>query len=106
MADNTVKLPPMPAYVYGRECGPNEKVWPESSMREYATAAILADRQERAEVLRDAERFCWYFSDKPKGDWLSTYLDGVRTGWTTDQWRAAIDAAIASCTSGGTGEER
>jgi hypothetical protein len=42
----------------------------------------------------DAARFRWYFSDKPKGDWVMTYLGGVRTGWTTDQWRAAIDAAL------------
>lgn len=44
----------------------------------------------------DARRFAWYFSDKPKGDWLQTYLDGIRAGWTTDQWRAAIDAAMAT----------
>lgn len=42
----------------------------------------------------DAARFAWYFSDKPKGDFLMTYLDGMRTGWTIDQWRAVIDAAI------------
>lgn len=42
----------------------------------------------------DAARFAWYFSDKPKGDFLMTYLDGMRAGWTTDQWRAAIDAAM------------
>jgi hypothetical protein len=46
------------------------------------------------EEARDAARFRWYFSDKPKGDWLATYLDGVRIGWTTDQWRAAIDVAL------------
>jgi hypothetical protein len=46
------------------------------------------------EEAKDAARFRWYFSDKPKDDWLTTYLDGVRIGWTTDQWRAAIDVAM------------
>lgn len=54
--------------------------------------ALSGEAQELIE--RDATRFQWYFSDKPKGDWLATYLDGVRTGWTIDQWRAAIDAAL------------
>jgi len=53
---------------------------------------ILAD--ERKKAASDSQRFEWYFSDKPKGDWLLTYLDGMKTGWTTDQWRAAIDAAM------------
>jgi hypothetical protein len=59
------------------------------------TRAALSSLPDVQTDAQDAARFRWYFSDKPKGDWLSTYLDGVRTGWTTDQWRAAIDAASA-----------
>lgn len=42
---------------------------------------------------RDAERFHWYISSEPKGNFLNTYLRGVREKWTLDQWRAAIDSA-------------
>ena len=49
---------------------------------------------------RDAERFKWYFGDCPKGDWMCTYLDGMKTGWTTDEWRSAIDAAMAQSEGG------
>lgn len=42
----------------------------------------------------DSRRFEWYFSDKPKGEWLMTYLDGMKSGWTVDQWRSAIDGAM------------
>jgi hypothetical protein len=59
-------------------------------------AAILALLSEVEALRKDLERFSWYFSDKPKGDWLMTYLDGVRIGWTTDEWRAAIDAALSA----------
>lgn len=45
---------------------------------------------------RDAARFAWYFSNTPKGDWLMTYLDGINAGWTIDQWRASIDAAMST----------
>jgi uncharacterized protein YjaZ len=59
------------------------------------TAFVERIRQEeREKAEQDARRFDWYFGDKPKGDWLMTYLSGMRAGWTTDQWRAAIDAAI------------
>lgn len=56
----------------------------------------IAGRSSTPQDAADARRFAWYFSDEPKGWWLATYLDGMRAGWTTDQWRAAIDAAIAS----------
>ena len=61
-------------------------------------SALLADldaQQAKIDALQaDAERFEWYFGDCPKGDWMCTYLDGMKTGWTTDEWRAAIDLAI------------
>lgn len=42
----------------------------------------------------DAERFVFWFSDAPKD--VNEYLKGVREHWTTDQWRAWIDAALAA----------
>jgi hypothetical protein len=45
------------------------------------------------EDTKDGERFAWYFSDEPKGDFLSAFMQGVREHWSLDQWRAAIDAA-------------
>lgn len=42
---------------------------------------------------QDAERFHWYISSEPKGNFLNTYLRGVREKWTLDQWRVAIDRA-------------
>jgi hypothetical protein len=41
---NEAKLPPLPPYIYGRECSENERVWPESLVREYGA---LCARQER-----------------------------------------------------------
>jgi hypothetical protein len=38
-------LGPLPAYVYGRECGENEKVWTETAMRMYARAAVAEERK-------------------------------------------------------------
>jgi hypothetical protein len=61
---------------------------------------ILALLSEVEALRADSRRFRWYFSDKPKGDWLMTYLDGVRIGWTTDEWRAAIDAALSASPPG------
>ena len=61
----------------------------------------------KAEPAQDTVRFEWYFGTKPKGDWLMTYLDGMKAGWTANQWRAAIDAAMSqdgavqAATSGG-----
>jgi hypothetical protein len=45
-------------------------------------------------IIRDAAFFRWYFRDEPHGEWLETYLDGRKTGWTLDQWRAAIREAM------------
>ena len=54
---------------------------------------------EQAE--QDAGRFEWWFSDTNKGSFINTYLQGVREGWGTDQWRAAIDAAMKTPPSEG-----
>jgi hypothetical protein len=61
-------------------------------------AALLSHLRSHPAVA-DAQRFAWYFSDSPKGDFLMTYLDGMKQGWTADQWRAAIDAAMGAAPS-------
>ena len=40
----------------------------------------------------DTERFNWYFGNSDKGQFMNTYLQGMREGWSIDQWRPAIDA--------------
>ena len=45
-------------------------------------------------MARDAARFDWYFGRTDKIDFMQTYLTGMKDGWTPDQWRAAIDAAM------------
>ena len=51
-------------------------------------------KQERDALARDAARFDWYFGRTDKIDFMQTYLTGMKDGWTPDQWRAAIDAAM------------
>jgi len=41
------KLPPLPPYLYGRECGEKERVYTAKQMREYARA-VEAAAYERA----------------------------------------------------------
>jgi len=53
-----------------------------------------AQQQQQQEL--DAKRFAWYFADSDKSGFLSAYIAGVSAGWTIDQWRAAIDAAMDS----------
>lgn len=38
-------LPPLPEYVYGRECGENEKVVPLERVRAYGDARAAAERE-------------------------------------------------------------
>jgi hypothetical protein len=66
-------------------------------------AALLSHLRSHPAVA-DAQRFAWYFSDSPKGDFLMTYLDGMKQGWTADQWRAAIDAAMGAAPSADSGQ--
>lgn len=45
-----------------------------------------------AELRKDAERFRWYVSSNKKPVVsVAGYLEGVRDGWTLDQWRAWCD---------------
>lgn len=39
----------------------------------------------------DTKRFDWFFGSKDKYPFLDAYMQGVREGWTVDQWREAID---------------
>lgn len=45
----------------------------------------------------DAKRFRWWFApyDKSKQDFTLRYIEGCQQGWTLDQWRVAIDFAMA-----------
>jgi hypothetical protein len=47
---------------------------------------------------KDSERFDWYFGpDSVKFlDFMAQYLKGMHERWSPDQWRTAIDAAIAA----------
>jgi hypothetical protein len=45
-----LNLPELPPYIYGRECGPNERVYSPDQLRAYATAAVLAERERCAKV--------------------------------------------------------
>lgn len=44
-------LPPLPPYIYGRECVPNERVWTERDMRAYAEQCIAAERERCAQIV-------------------------------------------------------
>lgn len=59
-----------------------------------AADLIAALLDERDALARDAARFDWYFGRTDKIDFMQTYLTGMKDGWTPDQWRAAIDAAM------------
>lgn len=104
-----IELPPMPDAWQARRIyagdDPGPGVWHECSEEDAAkwkgrsdmeVRALYANPAQAERDAKDAARFAWYFGDKPKGEWLETYLDGIRAGWTLDQWRAAIDAAMTS----------
>lgn len=57
-----------------------------------AAAEIERLRARVAELEADALRFDWYFGPADKQEFLLRYLEGVRAGWSVDQWRAEIDA--------------
>ena len=46
-------------------------------------------------VTNDKIRFDWFFGNNDKAKFLLTYFIGMREGWSPDQWRLAIDEAIA-----------
>jgi hypothetical protein len=46
----------------------------------------------------EAKRFRWWFSPgdiEGKQKFVLPYIDGCTAGWTLDQWRVAVDAAMA-----------
>jgi hypothetical protein len=46
----------------------------------------------------DLARFRWFFGCRQKPSWFAaSYTEGINIpgGWTLDQWRAVIDAAMA-----------
>ncbi len=49
---------------------------------------------ENALLRADTQRLDWYFGSTPKGDFMSTFMEGMKAAWTPDQWRAAIDEAM------------
>jgi hypothetical protein len=87
------KLPPLPEpehwYFDGGEALPTGG-YTDDQMHAYA-------RLHAAQFVRDAERFDWYFGpDSVKcTDFMTQYFKGMKERWTPDQWRAAIDAALA-----------
>lgn len=50
--------------------------------------AVIAERDAAV------DRFDWYFGSHDKTAFINTYMQGMREGWSLDQWRAAIDAAM------------
>jgi hypothetical protein len=63
---------------------------------EFLTLHQLEKRMD--EQSKDAARFAWYFSFEPIKDpsFLNVYMDGMNQRWNLQQWRAAIDAAMAN----------
>ena len=45
---------PLPPYIYGRECGPNERVFTEANVRAYANARVAEERERIQRTLQDA----------------------------------------------------
>lgn len=55
--------------------------------------AVLQSEQVQA-WKRDAERMEWYFGSADKSPWMPEYMRGCNDGWSVDQWRMSIDAAM------------
>jgi hypothetical protein len=75
--------------IFNDNHNPQESPW--VNWRRFARAIESALRAQQD--TKDGERFAWYFSDEPKGDFLNAFMQGIREHWSLDQWRAAIDAA-------------
>jgi len=54
---------------------------------------LHAENEALRKDAKDAALFRWWFSETPKGEFVVTYLEGLRDKWGLDRWRAAIDAA-------------
>lgn len=70
---------------------------------EFASVSEALEAQDTriAELEQDKARLEWYFSSSPPKDqnFMNVYLQGMREGWTPDQWRAAIDDAMEDPTA-------
>lgn len=51
--------------------------------------------REPEEARKDQARLEWFFGPGDKTPFLDHYLLGVRQNYSIDQWRTAIDAAMA-----------
>lgn len=61
-----------------------------------AAAATATQAAEIAELRKDAGRFAWWLGLGAKAVDVTTLIEGARAGWSLDQWRHFIDAAIAA----------
>lgn len=61
----------------------------------YLEAALAQPPSAEVQGL-DSVRFEWWFSKEPKYEFFDQYMEGVSAGWSLDQWRTAIDAAMAA----------
>jgi hypothetical protein len=97
---NEAKLPPLPPYIYGRECSENERVWPESLVREYGALCARQATESIADALSDALQ-----SDLENGvKWLN---ERASERFTADypELRKAIAAILAQPQTGGNADE-
>lgn len=64
----------------------------------YIAFARAVEHEANARLIEqikvEAERLDWFFGPASKGNWIGTYMEGVRAGWSAEQWRSAIDVAI------------
>jgi len=60
------KLPPLPPYLYGRECGEKERVYTAKQMREYACAVEQAAYERAAAHVRTLKRDWWRLRAAPE----------------------------------------
>lgn len=78
-------LPPLPEYVYGRECGENEKVVPLERVRAYGdarAAAAVAQERERCAKLCESMRPVMLPEPRPPNE-------DVERGYSAGMRRAA-----------------
>lgn len=71
-------------------------IYSADQMRSYAVAARSEAMQEAERYRADAERFAWWFNDSDdKSGFLDSYLEGLTEHWGLENWRKAIDGAMA-----------
>jgi hypothetical protein len=64
-------LPPLPPYIYGRECSPNERVWTEERVRAFAEEAVKQEREACAKAAEEVDEPGWTGYECP-----NTFQDG------------------------------